>query len=436
MLPRWFHQLSIALLLLGLASPAAGQEQPATFEFSFSNPGARSMALGGAFAALADDATAAFANPAGLTQLIEPEISVEGRHSFQQTEYVAGGRVSGASSGEGIDTVDGLRHGVSEQKQTGMPFASIVLPAKRWSFAVYRHQWADFDLSSRIDGLFGVDEGEDIRAGDLRTRIRVDVVNTGLSAAFKVTDTFSLGLGVVYYEGFMDSLSEEFAQDEEDFYGPSSFSPERLDTTYSHQADDAGVSAHAGFLWRSTPQWSVGGYYRQGPELTLRVIETAGPAEGEDPTGTVELDETSPLSLPDVYGLGVAFRSKNGAWTLSGEWSRVGYASITEGLSVDVLDPDQVLLEDGDEFHLGLEYVFLRSKPLVALRLGGWRDPAHRVSPGLDADLFERAVFDGGQDQTHVTGGLGVVFRRMQIDLGVDLSEFSELASLSLVVRF
>lgn len=50
-----------------------------TPHFSLANPGARSLGLGGAFTALADDATAALANPAGLDQLAEPEVSVEGR---------------------------------------------------------------------------------------------------------------------------------------------------------------------------------------------------------------------------------------------------------------------------------------------------------------------------------------------------------------------
>jgi hypothetical protein len=51
-----------------------------TPHFSLANPGARSLGLGGVFVALADDATAALADPAGLVQLTEPEVSVEGRH--------------------------------------------------------------------------------------------------------------------------------------------------------------------------------------------------------------------------------------------------------------------------------------------------------------------------------------------------------------------
>jgi len=46
-------------------------------QFNFNNPGARAAGIGGAFIAIADDATAAEANPAGLTALIQPEISAE-----------------------------------------------------------------------------------------------------------------------------------------------------------------------------------------------------------------------------------------------------------------------------------------------------------------------------------------------------------------------
>ena len=84
------RELQVAVVLIALAAPVAAQEGPVAFEFSFSNPGARSMGLGGAFAALADDATAAFANPAGLVQLLESEVSLEGRWWSYDIPYVAG----------------------------------------------------------------------------------------------------------------------------------------------------------------------------------------------------------------------------------------------------------------------------------------------------------------------------------------------------------
>lgn len=105
---------SLLLSGLGLLCLAAAVEAQAgftTFEFSFSNPGARSMGLGGAFVALADDATAAFANPAGLVHIAGPEISVELRSWHYSTPYTVGSRLSGEPSGFGLDTTIGLRFG-------------------------------------------------------------------------------------------------------------------------------------------------------------------------------------------------------------------------------------------------------------------------------------------------------------------------------------
>ena len=111
-----------------LTSTADAQQTPATFEFSFSNPGARSLGLGGAFAALADDATAAFANPAGLVQLVLPEISAELRHWSYSTPYIEGGRYDGEATGIGLDTTDSLRTAVSKEELTGLSFLSFVYP--------------------------------------------------------------------------------------------------------------------------------------------------------------------------------------------------------------------------------------------------------------------------------------------------------------------
>src|SRR5262245_26377456 len=69
------------------------------FQFSFVNPGARAGALGGAFIGLADDATAAEANPAGLTILTKPEVSVEYRHTkFDSTRLNVFNSLPGISS--------------------------------------------------------------------------------------------------------------------------------------------------------------------------------------------------------------------------------------------------------------------------------------------------------------------------------------------------
>ena len=92
--------IAVLLILLAAGRPGFAQsniEANAGIQFDFSNPGARSRAMGGAFLALADDATASLSNPAGLTQLTAPQISFEGRFSnfttvlpFQSTQRFNG----------------------------------------------------------------------------------------------------------------------------------------------------------------------------------------------------------------------------------------------------------------------------------------------------------------------------------------------------------
>lgn len=91
---------------VGPSPGAMAAPNPATPDFRppaiFSAPlrsgsGGRALALSGAFTAVADDATAASWNPAGLLQLESPEASIvvrasraENRHSSSHNEYVVG----------------------------------------------------------------------------------------------------------------------------------------------------------------------------------------------------------------------------------------------------------------------------------------------------------------------------------------------------------
>src|SRR5262249_4349067 len=71
---RTFSRFALARLAVTsvmVAAPAAAFAQESLqipLQFDFLNPGAKSLALAGSFVALADDATATFANPAGLVQ--------------------------------------------------------------------------------------------------------------------------------------------------------------------------------------------------------------------------------------------------------------------------------------------------------------------------------------------------------------------------------
>src|SRR5580765_7882096 len=94
---RWCRTLGPVVFTCAALVPASALAQTSLqipLQFNFLNPGAKSLALGGAFAGLADDATATFANPAGLVQLGASEVSFELRGTWVTTPFLQAGRLS------------------------------------------------------------------------------------------------------------------------------------------------------------------------------------------------------------------------------------------------------------------------------------------------------------------------------------------------------
>jgi hypothetical protein len=427
----------LVVLLAMLSASSAAQDVPQPIidvEFSFSNPGARSMGFGGAFVALADDATAAFANPAGLVQLLEPEVSLEGRLWSYSIPFTLGGRVEGEPSGIGLDDTEGLRFGSSEETLTGLSFLSFVYPRKRWSVAFYRHQLANVESLSATQGLFAGDPCCPERFLDQRSRTDFEAVTYGVSGAYRVSPALKLGIGLTYFDGMLVSESELFRRDDdspESFFEPISYLSERMVLSQPFTIDDTDWGFTAGFLWNVSKVWSLGGVYREGPELEIATAIVAGPESGFGvPAGTVLGSLSSPASFADVWGLGLAYRSPGGRVTAAFEWDRVEYSEPLESLGVD----DQVI-DDADELHLGGEYVFLDKVPVVAVRVGMWLDPDHRAR-ATTADPFVTALLHPGDDELHYAAGLGFAFPVFQVDLGIDLSDLVDTASISAIYTF
>ena len=427
-------------LLLAAGALAAQNEAPPVVEFSFSNPGARSMGLGGAFVALADDATAAFANPAGLVNLVEPEVSIEGRLWAYSTATVVGGRGFGPATGQGLDVFPGVQVGESAADLGGVSFLSLVYPKGDWSLAFYRHQVANYDFAGDTTALFfgpwPGDPTSRARSWDYRRNMSLEVASYGLSAGYRLSDGLSLGLGVSYFEADLSVGLESYSiYDESDPQRPdwwsahSFFAPDLLVTDWSLESRDTGWGVLAGLLWRASDRWSLGMVYRQGPELLAEIEERAGPMHWAVPDGVVSQSGTGDLKLPGVFGLGASFRSRDGRLTVGVEWDRVGYSSLLEQT-----DPN-LALEDGDELHAGAEYVFLQSETVLAVRLGAWLDPDHRIAYRGN-NYVSQSLFLPGEDEIHLAAGLGAVFKKLQVDLGLDFSDPVDTVSLSTIYSF
>ena len=394
------------------------------------------MGFGNTFVALADDATAAFANPAGLTQLLRPEVSAEGRYWRYSTPYTSGGRLSGEPTGVGIDTSAGLRFGESSESLSGLSFLSFVYPKDRWSVAFFGHQLANFRFTSQTEGFIrdvqGPVPGGMERFPEQRAETEFEIITYGFAGAFQVLDNLSIGLGLNYFDSNMVSRSTLYQA--LTVFDPHPFRDEDIQFSTLFAIDGSDLGMGVGVLWKISDVWSLGGFYRQGPEFDISGAAFAGPRSGL-PEGTQVLDASSPIAMPDAYGLGVAFRSKGGHLTLSFEWDRVEYASIVDSLDRDAFGLLPTL-NDGDEFHFGGEYAFLNQEPVVALRIGVWLDPDHQLRATEDSPAIVRALRQPGDDEMHFAAGLGVAFSTFQIDLGVDLSDLVDTASLSMIYNF
>lgn len=434
--PRGFSRLSLLLAAGWLSAvAAAGQQQIVPLEFSFSDPGARSMGFGGAFVALADDATAAFANPAGLVQLVRPEVSIEGRTWSYSIPYTRSGRVAGSPSGFGLDTRAGLDTAHSEADLLGVSFLSFAYPLRKGSLAIYRHQSLNVESTSATQGLFG--GGSDccqIRHFDQQTWSDLELTSYGLSGGYRVHERLTLGLGVVYHRASIRADVALFLPDVSPLgiFAPTSYSAARMLLRDESRAIDEDWTLTAGFLWHLSRSWTLGGVYRQGPAVGLANQRVAGEAGNFGvPAGEVVARFSGvAVELPSVAGFGLAFRAPSGNLTVTSQWDHVDYSSI-----VDSLELDDQTVDDADELHLGFEYVFLHSTPLVALRCGAWLDPDHQLRATIDDPLL-RALLPRGKDVVHYSAGLGLAFERFQIDLGADLGDPVDTLSLSAIYSF
>jgi long-subunit fatty acid transport protein len=416
---------AVALGLAGMAGNALAitdNEANASLPFSFSSPGARALGMGGAFIGLADDASAAYANPAGLTQLVSPEVSAEIRSVRTDTRWLDGGSLQY----NGFNT-SGLNYSSQNDTTSSLRSFSFVYPGEKFSFAVYRYELVNYDSEFQSAGeTYATADGSvtgTIFAYDVNTSI--DVETYGVALGYKATDKLSFGVGLNYYLLDISSTTDRFTLDG---------IPVNREANLNGDGK-AGITLGARYAFNE--KLSAGFSYRHAPELRYDALLTQ---PGSSTNGVLVRTD---LDIPDVIGLGLSFRPSD-AWVINFDVNRVYYSQLTDNITT-VFDEDPNLelvplkLDDGTEIHLGAEYTFATAHPF-SLRAGIWRDPAHElVYRGSPPDIaINAATFSAGRygDQTHYSVGAGMAFSKFQIDLGADFSETNDTFSMSGVFRF
>src|SRR5262245_34889395 len=409
----------------GVASALTDEEIFRDFRFNLINPGARSLALGGAFVSLADDATAAQANPAGLSYLLKREYFIELR-----------GVDNGTREDELQDTlpvgaeVDVLT-GTAFDDARNFTFASAVFPIKKLTFGVSRQVALDNDASTLNSFTFeftGGNPGESIvqASGSLD----VKQTNYNASGGFRVTDKLAFGLSVTYARLDVDSDVSSYVFDPTgNFTGTPILEP-TLDLRTVIHDEDSDVGFTIGALFRPSGAFSLGGVFRKAPKFS--VVEEIAPG-GQDFFGVQAALGSSFINEfndPDSYGIGASWQ--HGYLTIALDIERIEYSDFVDGFvpGVNTLTGFDAVFkaDDGTDYRLGGEYIFrLKSEMILAARAGVFTqaDSTLRAlstgSPNEPGVFATPAAFPGRDHEIHGALGLGIGVGRQQIDVGIGL---------------
>ncbi|MGQ0798895.1 MAG: OmpP1/FadL family transporter [Pseudomarimonas sp.] len=435
-----------AALLLAASAPAlaiTNIETNATIPFSFSNPGARSLAMGGAFLGLADDATAAYTNPAGLTRLgLSKQFSAEFRQLSFDTPYPANG-----SFGVRPFDLTGVNYRAASDETSELAFLSFVLPRDDWSIAFYRHQLLNYKNSYTNEqiffpGNFTFNGGSGFFTLPYTAVADLSIESYGISFGQNITEALSWGGGIAYHRFEIDTFNERF--------NPNNNNAVVFRGTQS--GDDNDLSFSFGLLYRGSDRFSIGLSYRSAPSFDYQVLGVFG----DGATAQETANFSSPFKAPDSLGIGFSFRPTE-KLTLSLDVNHVGYSNLSERVddgffsgelagetNQDILDGFSI--KDQIEPRMGMEYAFDTANPFF-LRAGFWRESERnlRFRANPDGSEFtndpvsayaEAVLFSSGGDENHYALGFGWAFPKFQVDFAYDASDVQDTISLSGVLRW
>ena len=463
------------LAAAGSASAITTVENNSSIPFSFSNPGARSLGMGGAFVGAADDATAAYTNPAGLTGLgLEQQIGVEFRRNSFDAPFANGGEA-------GLNPFDlsGVDYGEASSDNNALSFISWVLPRENWALALYRHETLDFDASYIADATsFGTSFTNPYAANTA-----LEMVTWGASFAWDLNEHIAIGGGISYYDFEIDTAITRF--------DPFQFDGNNLEAALESRqvqiGDDTDIGYNLGVIFRGSDSFNIGLAYRSAPEFDYQATNTAGRAFLADEiapgifTGQLLANQQVGFKAPDTFSIGFSWRPSD-SLTINLDVNRINYSNLSEGIvspflngpenaltlitQIPVTFNGQVLpagsqipgifatpetiaaasrvqIDSVFEPRLGMEYIFTNMQFPVALRLGTWYEENHTLrfqgeltSTTNTADLGNAVVFSTGSDEMHYSAGLGMVFSQFQVDAAFDMSDRQDIFSLSGVWRF
>ena len=358
--------------------------------------GARALGMGGAFIAVADDATAASWNPAGLVQLERPEFSFVGDYVRRKEEYSS----STQPEIDNDNTTD----------KTRPNFLSFTYPFnllnRNLVFSLNYQRLYDFERS--FD--YNLNVAGDLLVGSQKVNLDQDgyLGAMGLAAAYEITSWLSLGVTFNYWNNILGIRngwdSTEKTRDVITAFGPNPINPPLQNfITVRNEFDN-----FKGFNWNFGLLWNINKYLSLGAVLKTSFwgsVDHTRKITNRDSAGnitsTVIERQDAELRLPMSYGGGISCRfTDNFTMDLDvyrTEWDDFTYRdgsgkrfSPIEGLPKNLSDVD-----DTTQVRLGAEYLFLFPEKylVVPVRAGAFYDPEPRE--GDPEDFYGVSIGSG-----------------------------------------
>jgi len=371
--------------------------------------GARAMGMGGAFIAIADDATAASWNPAGLIQLEKPEVSIVGAYFDRREEFSSDVHPEIKNTGE-IDDFN-------------INYFSATYP-----FRFYRNMVVSINYQRlyEFERSFDYTYNYASLGVNLTQRKRFDqegfIGAMGLAYAIELTPRLSLGatLNIWTDDLFWDNEWKETFT--EHGVGTQSAVPVTIETRYTDKYSDfRGVNANFGLLWNVNQYVTLGAVVKTPFDADIRhehrFTQTTvfGPPINATVPGEQSTSEDVELRMPLSYGVGLAWRVSD-ALSFDLDVYRTHWSEYiltdSQGNDFSPIDgqPESASdVEDTTQVRIGGEYLFISQKRnmVVPLRAGFFYDP--------------EPSYDDVKDFYGIAVGSGIAYKRFIFDMAYQL---------------
>jgi len=370
---------------------------PSTF-----NPvgsGARSLGMGGAFIAMADDATAASWNPSALIQLRNPELAVA--YSYTRlTEDAKFGTNPEANASNSVSNSD------INYLAASYPCSADVC-GKNMIFSVNYQRLYDFSKS--WNGTFN--EAETVSKQNQEQTGALYAA--GLAYAIQVTPNLSFGFTLNFWEDFIkDNQTESIVEARET--GTLLGDPFYKTTITRTKSEFSGFNYNLGILWEifqsNESKLTLGAVYKSAFDAdvnkdTFFSTESGDPGDS-DPLNSFGFEangEKSTLSFPASFGIGLAYQVSDNLTVAADIYQTMWSDFLFTDDDGNQFSPiggapaNEANIEDTTQIRLGMEYRIISqsisSDYIIPLRAGVFLDPA--PADGKAEDIYGLSLGGG-----------------------------------------